>query len=129
MLAAEKSRRKPSKLQMTPLIDVVFLLIIFFMLTFGMQVQGLEVSLPEGQASENQDYKNLTIKIDKNQTVSVDDRVTLIKDLENKIKTELMKRNDKNVVVETHRDASYKIFTKVLDTARLAGAKEFSILK
>ena len=42
-----KPRRKISKLDMAPLIDVVFLLLIFFMLTFAIQGQGMDISLPE----------------------------------------------------------------------------------
>ena len=39
-------------IDMTPLIDVVFLLLIFFMLTFAIQGQGLTISLPQGAETE-----------------------------------------------------------------------------
>ena len=55
MLNLSPTKVKRYGIDMTPLIDVVFLLLIFFMLTFAIQGQGLSISLP--QASETDQKK------------------------------------------------------------------------
>ena len=52
MLNLSEKSTKRYGIDMTPLIDVVFLLLIFFMLTFAIQGQGLTLKLPKGAKSE-----------------------------------------------------------------------------
>lgn len=114
---------------MAPLIDVVFLLLIFFMLTFAIQSQGIEINLPKDQASELQDEEILTVRIDENQAIRINNKIILLENLKDLLKTHLNKRSDKSVVVEAHKNTPYNLFTKVLDISRLAGAEGFSIVK
>jgi biopolymer transport protein ExbD len=60
----ERIRRKPLSLQLTALIDVMFILIIFFMLTTNfMRVESLELMLPSaGKPSEKKDVVHLFIQ-------------------------------------------------------------------
>ncbi len=124
-----KPRRKLSRLDMAPLIDVVFLLLIFFMLTFAIQGQGIDISLPKGSSGGAQKEESLIIKIGNDQKIMINNETIAIEKLQEEIQKKLSGRINKTVVIEANQKARYEIFTKVLDKSRLAGAEGFSIVK
>ena len=124
-----RSHRKLSKLDMAPLIDVVFLLLIFFMLTFAIQGQGMDISLPNGQSEETKNEKSLVVKIGKNQTIKINNEPIIMENFREAIEEKLNGRIDKTVVVEAEQKTRYELFAKILDYSRLAGAEGFSIVK
>ncbi len=124
-----KPRRKLSRLDMAPLIDVVFLLLIFFMLTFAIQGQGIDISLPKGSSSGPQNEESLVVTIGNDQTIMINNEMIAIEKFQEEIQKKLSGRIDKTVIIEAKQKARYEIFTKVLDQSRLAGAEGFSIVK
>ena len=66
MAANEESLTKEEGLDLTPLIDCVFLLLIFFMVTtVFIHSKGLDVDLPaQSEATEQQEKKDINIHID-----------------------------------------------------------------
>jgi len=128
MLDLFPSRRKRFQIDMAPLIDVVFLLLIFFMLTFAIQGQGLAINLPEGEETEKVD-KDIIVKIDRNNKIYLNDRLTHIDSLAVALGQDLEKRSDKLVVIDSAPKVKYELFARVLDVSREAGAENFSIIK
>ena len=53
MVQIQRTRKRRFRMDMAPLIDVVFLLLIFFMLTFAVLGQAMDVTLPEGAEDFN----------------------------------------------------------------------------
>ncbi len=129
MLDLSSPHRKRFEIDMTPLIDVVFLLLIFFMLTFAVQGQGLAISLPQGEESRQQEKENLIVKIDQNNNLLLNDRQIQIDSLKDVLSEELLGRADKLVVIDAAPKVNYGLFAQVLDISREAGAINFSILE
>ena len=129
MIHDMKRQGKRSKMDIAPLIDVVFLLLIFFMLTFAIQGEGIDISIPEGQGSEDQIQEDLTIKIEKDHTLKVNNKIVPLEMLQKTLEQHINARRDKTVAVEAHQKTNYDLFTKVLDISRLAGVEGFSIIK
>ncbi|QPJ64132.1 MAG: biopolymer transporter ExbD [Candidatus Nitrohelix vancouverensis] len=129
MLSQVKPKRKLSKLDMAPLIDVVFLLLIFFMLTFAIQSQGIEISLPQGESMEAPKLAPITISMNDSMELRIDDQRVALNELKDTLSAQLKKRDDKRVLIEAHKNTPYEGFAKVLDLSRLAGAEGFSIVK
>ena len=128
MLDLFPSQRKRFQIDMAPLIDVVFLLLIFFMLTFAIQGQGLAINLPEGEETEKVD-KDIIVKIDRNNKIYLNDKLTNIDSLGVALGQDLEKRSDKLVVIDSASKVKYELFARVLDISREAGAENFSIIK
>ena len=122
-------QRKLSKLDMAPLIDVVFLLLIFFMLTFAIQGEGMEISLPQGQSEETQNEESLTITIRKDSSIELNHKLIPIDNLQEILEQKLNGRSDKTVAIEAPQTTRYEVFVKVMDVSRLAGAEGFSVIK
>lgn len=129
MIEILKPQRDRFQVDLAPLIDVVFLLLIFFMLTFAIAGQGLDLSLPSGESDQAQQEPDLLVRIEANGTIFLDEQkvslVVLADQLENKLKD----RRNKLVILESHENTRFDLFTRVLDLARKSGAAEFAIVR
>jgi biopolymer transport protein ExbD len=115
---------------MTPLIDVVFLLLIFFMLTFAIQGQGLTISLPQGAETEQKNAeKDLIVKINQDDSLSLNDKHITIDSLRDALEELVQSRTNKLVIIDSGPRVKYGLFAQVLDISREAGAENFSIIK
>jgi biopolymer transport protein ExbD len=125
-----KRGKKRFRLDITPLIDVVFLLLIFFMLTFSVEDQGIVISLPgEGSAAKKEVETPLTLKVSEEGLVSINDEKIDFNFLVPELKNKLTPRIDKSLVVEIHQKVQYDLFVRILDLAKKAGAENFSIIR
>ena len=70
-----RSRRAPmSEINVTPLVDVMLVLLIIFMITAPLLVAGVRVDLPESRAGAlDQNAKPVQIALDKNGGIFIDD--------------------------------------------------------
>lgn len=126
-----KRGKKRFRLDITPLIDVVFLLLIFFMLTFSVQGQGIDISFPGAGATakEKEVEPPLTLKIDEKGFVSINDKNFPFTSLISVLEEKLTLRKNKSLVVEINDEVQYDLFVRVLDLAKKAGAENFSIVR
>lgn len=99
-------KRLVSDINVTPLVDVMLVLLIIFMVTAPMMTQGLNVDLPETTAkSLRQEEKPIVVTVDKEGAISVNSipmvRDLLIQELEKKFaannKQQIFLRADRNV--------------------------------
>lgn len=129
MLAFETSNKNRFKMNMAPLIDVVFLLLIFFLLTSVTLGQGIDVRFPQGQAEEVAEVRELVVKIGQDNVIRVDGGIVEASSLFRELESKLRGRVKKNVVIEADKKSRYGLFAHVLDVARQAGAEDFSIVR
>ncbi len=127
-------RQRNVLVDMTPLIDVVFLLLIFFMVstTFDRQTQ-LRVDLPEAQAepAEEQERKRIEVVVDRNGHFYVEGRELVTHDLETlerALKKAAGGRTDLPVQVRSDRKAPFGAVVKVMDAAGRLGMSQLSFL-
>ena len=130
MLKLSQSNVKRYGIDMTPLIDVVFLLLIFFMLTFAIQGQGLAISLPQGAESEQENpEKDLIVKINQDDSLRLNNKQIMVDSLREALGEQLQSRSNKLVIIDSAPKVKYGLFARVLDISREAGAENFSIIK
>lgn len=124
--ARKRRGRLMSEINVTPMVDVMLVLLIIFMITSPMLVAGVEVDLPETNSSAvSGQFKPLVVTIDKHGKVFIVDTeieksqlVEKLKNITNEKKdTRIFVRGDKNVsyglVVETMAQIHNAGFTKV----------------
>ena len=130
MLNLSQTNIKRYGIDMTPLIDVVFLLLIFFMLTFAIQGQGLTISLPQGAETEQKNAeKDLIVKINQDNSLRLNDKHIMIDSLRDELEKLVQSRSNKLVIIDSGPRVKYGLFAQVLDISREAGAENFSIIK
>ena len=130
MLNLSQKNVKRYGIDMTPLIDVVFLLLIFFMLTFAIQGQGLAISLPQGaETKQKNEEKDLIVKINQDNSIRLNDKHIMIDSLRDTLEELVQGRSNKLVIIDSGPRVKYGLFAQVLDISREAGAENFSIIK
>ncbi|MCO5787519.1 biopolymer transporter ExbD [Pseudomonas sp. G11-1] len=128
-----RTRREEVGVNLTPLIDVVFLLLIFFMVstTFTRETQ-LKLDLPEsasGEPVENQNLEQIEVLVSATGEVTINGKSLINPDLDN-LQTALQREaggnNSLPVVITADAKASHQSVITVMDAA---GQQGFSRLR
>ena len=118
-----KFRRKRDKnisaIDITPLVDVVFLLLIFFMLSIGSPLKISEVNIPESSSGESLSKQTIAVIISPD-TIVVDGQITT----EAALKT---LPSDQDIVVLAYKDIPYYRVIRVLDILRTSDHERISL--
>jgi biopolymer transport protein TolR len=112
-----------SDINVTPLVDVMLVLLIIFMVTAPMLHQGIEVALPRAEA------KNLPLKaqdplvlsINRFGAVFVRERAVPVAQLVDQVKAQMAGREDDTVFLKGDRDVPYGRVIEVLDRLHRGG--------
>ena len=124
-------RRSSFGLNLTPLIDIVFLLLVFFMLTAHfVRDNAVTVELPEARSGEavEENEEALEILLDREGKIHIQQLEVKPDELERVLRSKLHSRINKQVRLRGDRDANLGLTVQVMDAARLAGAESFDII-
>ena len=118
-------------LNLTPLIDCVFLLLIFFMVTtVFIHAKGLDVDLPaESQATEQQDKKNVNIHIDAQGRIQIGGEDVMPAALVERLKGAMKEANNDNIIIQAHVDCAQERVVLVVDAAKAADVAGIAFAK
>lgn len=113
---------------MTPMIDLVFLLLIFFLLTSSYMLQtGIRVDLPKAKEVKTTVEQELTITITKEKDIFVNDEQVSLLGLEEVLVEKAKKLDHKRVVIKPDTNLDTGSLIKVMDIAKEAGFESFGI--
>jgi len=120
------TKRKPRyqvQMPMTPLIDIVFMLLIYFLLTTNFMVdEGIKIKLPQAKAAAPQVEEVLTVVVDAQGRTFVGEESIPLDGLYDYLKEKIGAREDKLVVIRADRAVILNKAVKVMDIAKAAGA-------
>ena len=120
---------KKSRIEMLPLIDVVFLLLVVFIYTMlSMAVhRGLNVNLPKSEASVVEKQLILSVTIDKKGLIYIDKQKVDLEELTETLEAMTSDKKNPGVLLFADKDIPYQDLFKVLDRIRLAGLNRISL--
>ena len=126
----ETHRRASSILNLTPLIDIVFLLLVFFMLTSHfIEDQAIDITLPRATSgSEALDKAFVEVIVDSQGEFLVNGRTVRLERLEETLKGALHAPERRFVRLRGDHEARLGLVVLVIDAARSAGAESLDIL-
>ena len=124
-------------LEITPLIDVVFLLLIFFLVatSFEDTKSGIKIDLPTSTIKELKEVKEIQVVIDKNMQLSLNfkdkgqqkqEKVTL-GTLREVLSKKKKNSAEKNVMISAYKTLYYGLIVNVMTIAKEAGASSLDI--
>lgn len=115
---------------LTPLIDIVFLLLVFFMLTAHfVKDQSLDIALPEADSAENLEEQGaLEIVINNKGEILIDTKLITPDELEASLQQGLQGRSNKQVILRGDKNSKLDLTVRVMDAARKAGAESLDII-
>ena len=120
---------KKSRIEMLPLIDVVFLLLVVFIYTMlSMAVhRGLNINLPRSESAEIEKQLILSVTIDEKGLVYIDKQKTDIEDLTETLSSLTGDKKNPGVLLFADKGIPYQDLFKVLDKIRQAGLTRISL--
>jgi len=117
------------RIEMLPLIDIVFLLLVFFiyaMLSMAVH-RGLPVNLPVSSTAGNDRNLVLTVSVKSNGSIYVDKEAVSPENLEGVLKERASREKQTGVMLFADRRLPYQTLFKVLDRIRKAGLHRVSL--
>jgi biopolymer transport protein TolR len=122
-------RTTMSEINVTPMVDVMLVLLVMFMITAPLIQQGVKVNLPEAKAApvEAQE-KKLVLSIDAQKRVFIGEVEIPIGDIEEKLKTNAKAQADKEVYLHADRSIEYGVVVEVMASAQRAGINNVGMI-
>ncbi|MES2215086.1 MAG: protein TolR [Pseudomonadota bacterium] len=118
-----------SEINVTPLVDVMLVLLIVFMVTAPMMVTGIHVDLPETQASPvTSQEEPLAISINKKGEVYILDTMIPRKNLADKLKAITKAKMDTRIFVRGDKNVSYGEIVDIVSEINAAGFAKVALI-
>jgi biopolymer transport protein ExbD len=119
-----------SELNITPLLDLAFVLLIIFMITTPLMENSVDLVLPTSDANRNPVDANLvqTITVDENETVALNGEATSLPALEQELIELKSKDEDVAVIVRAHKELAVQRLMNVMDAVQRARIKRVGVV-
>ncbi len=121
--------RKKARIEMLPLIDIVFLLLVFFiyaMLSMAVH-RGFKVELPLSSSAEIDPRALLSVTVRESGEIYVDETLTTLEDLPEQLRGKAGGLDDPEILLFGERKLSYEQLFGVLDSIRASGISRISL--
>lgn len=118
-----------AEINMTPMIDIMLVLLIIFMVSSTAALEsGMDIELPKtSQTADKKEAEILVISLSKDGKVAVHGKQVSEQELSRKIASSLKELNTESVILEGDTAANLGRAVELMDLAKNAGAKNFSI--
>lgn len=134
----KRRNRRNLALELTPLIDVVFLLLIFFMVatTFEDVSSGIKIELPESTIQEISEVKEIQVVVDADSIIylsvkeadgTTENTQVGIDQLKEELAGKILNSREKNVIITADKNLDYGLIVEIMSIAKEAGAGSLDI--
>jgi biopolymer transport protein TolR len=121
-------RSNLSEINVTPLVDVMLVLLIIFMVTAPMMHTGINVNLPSAESRSNPSAGGLVLTITKDRYIYMEDQNTNLYLLESRLKSYFFNRDKKIVFLKADKDVTYGYIIAVMDIIKKAGVEQVGMI-
>ena len=123
-----REEEEESEINITPMLDVVFIMLIFFIVTATfVKEAGIDVNRPDAATAVKQEKANILIAISANNEVWIDRRQVDIRAVRPIIERMQAENPQGSVVIQADKESKTDTLIKVMDAARSAGVSNIAI--
>jgi len=128
MFSETSSQEEESEINITPMLDVVFIMLIFFIVTASfVKESGIEVNRPDAQTAELKEKANILIAITANNQIFVDRRRVDPRAVRANIERLHAENPQGTVVIQADKESKTETLIQVMDASRQAGVFDVAI--
>jgi biopolymer transport protein TolR len=117
-----------SEINVTPLVDVMLVLLVIFMVTAPMMQSGIKVNLPSAETKTNPSSGGLVLTISKDHYIYMQDRNINLYLLESQLRSYFYGKEKKIVFLRADKDVSYGYVISVMDIIKKAGIETVGMI-
>lgn len=117
-----------AEINVTPLVDVVLVLLIIFMLTAPILQSGIEVEVPKTRTVKEITEERLVISIDKSQRVFFGNEPVNINQIPQKLREKIRDPEHQSIFIRADQNVPFGAFATVMDSIKQAGITNVSIV-
>lgn len=115
-------------IDMTPMLDIVFIMLIFFIVTTSfVKESGISINRPAAANAVQVDKGNIMVAIKPDGSIWIDRRVVDIRAVRANIEKLRAENPESAVVIQSDSDARTGVLVRVMDQIRMAGVDNISI--
>ena len=122
-----KTQTSLAEINITPLVDVVLVLLVIFMITAPVLQSGIEVNVPKTRTVKEISEQRVVLTIDKNQQVFLGDRLVNVHDIPRMLASQA-KDVRKVIYLRADERVPFGAFASVMDAVKQAGITNISIV-
>jgi biopolymer transport protein ExbD/biopolymer transport protein TolR len=123
-----QTRTSLAEINITPLVDVVLVLLVIFMITAPVLQSGIEVSVPKTRTVKEITEQRLVVTIDRDQQVFLGDKPVNLHDLPTKLAMPGVDPSKKVIYLRADERVPFGAFASVMDAVKQAGITNISIV-
>jgi biopolymer transport protein TolR len=120
--------RTLSEINVTPLVDVVLVLLIIFMITAPVLQSGIDVSVPKTKTVKEVTEERMVISIDKSQRVFLGNDPVNINEIGDKLRQKVRDPEHQSIYVRADQNVPFGAFATVMDAVKQSGITNVSIV-
>lgn len=116
------------EINMTPMLDVVFILLIFFIVTTSfIRESGVSIDRPQAKTSSTLPQQAITVAITAQNKVWIDQRQVEPQSIRRNIERLLSESPESTIILQADQHAQTGLLIQALDQCKLAGAKNIAV--
>jgi len=126
--ASGRTQTSLSEINVTPLVDVVLVLLIIFMVTAPVLQSGIEVSVPQTKTVKEISEERVVVTITSKQDIYVDKEQVNINNIGEKLRTKILDPERQPIYVRADEKIPFGLFATVMDAVKASGIRNVSIV-
>ncbi len=122
------SVEEEAQIDMTPMLDIVFIMLIFFIVTTSfIKPSGLDYNKPEASQATTKKSANIFIGVSKTGIIKMENRQVDIERVTANVERMLAESPEAAVLIEADKEAQHGLVVKVMDNVKKAGIDKISV--
>ena len=128
MIWRRKRPAEDSTIDITPMLDIVFIMLIFFIVTTTfIKETGVEVNRPNASTAVADERGNILIAITENNEIYIDKRLIDLRAVRANVERLKAENPEGSVIIQADQNSKTGLLVETMDQVRLAGVQNVSI--